>query len=309
MNRAVAFLDLLGFKNFMSMDKEGAIRLIWNYELIIGTKLISVQKDPVSSYEKNLKVLAEARSADHFDYFLPFSDSLIIIAKNSDIEIFLKQIGSFLIEAFLLTAREYRNENQPTVVKMMHIIANENGQFTKQEVEEYWFPTLFRGGISFGDVESLEQCAIVSGKPSKSYGIAGSALIDAVQLETKVENPGVILHESICSKISDDNFKNKYILVENGLCQLLWPALHYIEGNSPETELLKFNDLFTPVVFLWKTYSHLRCAELYFNLLRLIVKSTSRFFKDLLSEEQIKFTIQGIINRLGIAYKSAELFQ
>jgi len=92
MIRAVAYLDLLGFKDFMSRDKEGAIRLIWNYEIIIGNKLIADGIHPVASYAGPLQKVAEKRSADKFDYFLPFSDSLAIVSKDSNVEIFLKQV-------------------------------------------------------------------------------------------------------------------------------------------------------------------------------------------------------------------------
>jgi len=307
MERIVAFLDLLGFKEFMSQDKEGAIRLLWNYETILAVKKIEDNIYPVASYKKELQKLAEKRSASSFEYFLPFSDSIIITSLETTPDLFLKQIGSFILETFLFTGREYKNKEYPTIVETTHIIDKGGGKFDKKIVKEQWFPTLFRGGVAFGDVEILEKCAVISGKAKKSYCVAGSAVIEAVTLEKKDRAPGLVFGESFYQKIDSDDIKNRYVCKENGYYKLLWPALHFIEENKPEGELEKFRDIFIPAVNLWKTYSHLSSADLYFNFLKLIIKSTFSFFKGKIKEEKIDLMINDQIARVGIEYKRFEL--
>lgn len=309
MERIVAFLDLLGFKEFMSQDKEGAIRLLWNYETILASKEIEDKIHPVESYQKELQKLAEKRSASSFEYFLPFSDSLIITSREEVADVFLKQLGDFILATFLFTTREYTKEGHPTIVDVTHIIDKGGGIFEKKVVKEQWFPTLFRGGISFGDAEVLEVGAIISKKVKESYCVAGCAVIEAVDLEKETRTPGLIFKDSVYKKIKDGDVKNRYVYKKGEYFELLWPALHFIEENKPEGELQKFSDIFVPAVNLWKAYSHLSCSDLYFNFLKLIIKSTYLFFKDKIGEESITVMIKGQIAATKIEYKTSELLR
>jgi len=305
--RFVVFLDLLGFATFMSHDKEGAIRLLWNYETILATKKIEDNLHPVTSYEQSLQSLAEKRSINSFEYFLPFSDSLIVTSTAEEADVFLKQIGSFILDSFLFTARAYKAGGEATTVDMTHLVDEGNGSFRKIIVKEQWFPVLFRGGMTYGDAEVLEKTALYSGKAGSSYCVAGGAMIDAVILEKKYEGPGLVFNEFVYKKIRDKDFIARYVGTHDHAYELFWPGLYFIDGNNATTEKLKFAELFIPAVNLWKLYSHLECSPKYFYFIKLVIRSTFAFFKERLKEAEIEEMVRHYIVKEGIQAKVNEL--
>lgn len=97
MSKVVAFLDILGFGNHTNANVEEALELLSNYETIVSQKINDKNINPPESYEDDgLKELAKQRMVDSFEYFLPFSDSLII--QSSVPNVFLPQVSRFLLD-------------------------------------------------------------------------------------------------------------------------------------------------------------------------------------------------------------------
>ncbi len=124
-------MDLLGFSNYTQTDTNSALILLENQQLILNQKIADNKIHPEDSYhDEEEKLLAERCLIDSFEYFLPFSDSVFIIATSPDK--FVKQLSCFLLECFRLTADSYSNpedEKNPTEI-------NNKGKVKIEKIKE-----------------------------------------------------------------------------------------------------------------------------------------------------------------------------
>ena len=162
---AFAFLDLLGFSEYIKSYLSGAARLLESQRQILHVKL----RDTEWYKSKNSEIsnLGRDHLVSSFKNFLPFSDSLFITSETPDL--FVRQLGHFLIDAFLFTGHAYSNPEHPRTPTKMNIRVI--GGTSTQTEEHYWYPVLWLGGMSFGRVDILETAALKQGQP---FGAASS---------------------------------------------------------------------------------------------------------------------------------------
>lgn len=223
MEQSVAFLDLLAFSNHVRENTQDAFMAFTTYRTILETKLTDDFRHPSESYSNPiLQELASKNSVNSFDYFLPFSDSVFIASNNQNI--FLKQLGSFVLHCFMFTSRQYENPEDkvnPTKVTISSIDKDENGEIVTNKVESNWYPTLFRGGIALGEAIPIELMGIIKNKPEKIANLAGKAIVKAVGLESKIKGPRIVFEKDFYEKL---NTETKIYTVETeikGLYELL----------------------------------------------------------------------------------------
>ena len=306
-NMAVAYLDLLGFKNYTNGDPAGALMLLDNYQIVLKSKLIDDSLMPAKKYPtKNLQKLAAKGSISSFDTILPFSDSMFFTSNN--LTDFIAQLSTFLIESFLFVAQEYvRPTDQSNPTKVITSVNSSVGMITS---EENWFPPLFRGGVSYGEVfTSMTAHNKVEGVwHFNSPLLSGKAVSNAVILEGSGKGPRVYCDKNFRAAVGKKKV-NKYIveLQKGELFEILWPAFIYIESNENETELQEFDKLFVPAVRLWKAYNHKEYGSHYYEFMRLIIKSTLVYFSDKNYQTQAENYISKVLEREGISDKINDL--
>jgi hypothetical protein len=100
----------------------------------------------------------------------------------------------------LLTSSAFQrpeDPDNPSKVAVKEFGIGETGKLTRSQTSKNWFPVLFRGGIAFGSCFSLEINSINNHEATKLPILVGRAVVEAVQLETRIRRKGPTL---ICSQ-------------------------------------------------------------------------------------------------------------
>lgn len=258
MARAVAFIDLLGFKNLLINDDiQTVISLFENYNTVLTANV--------------------GYTAVGFESFLPMSDSIVLTAVDPNK--LTPILSRFLIDCFLFTAGAYQNVRQgqnPTEVSVPIVSASGVTENT-----EKWPPTIFRGGCGYGEVVVTTQQAVEGSNPVKRTNIAGRAFLNAVQLEQRgLKGPRVLIDESFKTALGMD-FRRYVLRSEIEDCdELLWPGFFFEPNVNPNIGLNSVHELFSPAAVLYGYFKHFSFRSHYLELLKLIVRSTLRFFED-----------------------------
>jgi len=285
---SVAFIDLLGFKYFVNKDLLGALSLIENTHETLKESIIDENIHPASTYsDPGLKALAEKSFVDSFNIFLPFSDSIIILSENPNK--FICQLSNFIYKCFHLTSHIY-----PTAKE------GKNGEIEVTDNIEHWFPTLFRGGISFGKVNLFESPMVIEGKVNALPNVVGIPYIKAIKLEQSGKGPRLFCDDSFVSQLSMEN-KRFIVPVNNNeskeqTYEILWPAFRYIEGNPPQVEANDFSEYYLPAVALANHYKDAETVEHYHQFKILLIRSTLVYFRAIGFEQIGRDTINRFVN-------------
>lgn len=282
-NNIVAYIDLLAFSNHLIGNTTEALMIMNNYNTILSQKIIDDKLYPPKSYCTELQYLAKNKSIDSFDYFLPFSDSVFLM--SNDCSSFIKQLGNFVLESFLLTSRFYeapKNPANPEKGESLNFSIDSNQELKVETGSCDYYPTLFRGGLAYGESFPIELKSIIGKAPSMSKVITGKAVVEAVKLESVVKGPRLVFPNNVYKELDDDAKDYCRELPEdNKLYEILWPAMIYINQNNEfenENEFNKFNELIVPVYNLWKAYKDTQYSIHYFKFIELIIASTIQFF-------------------------------
>jgi hypothetical protein len=302
MDKICTYLDLLGFSNYMNTNFEDAMLLVENYQNILQMGF-SVEDDEFSS----------------FSDFLPFSDSIFILSTKEEANTFIKDISHFLINCFLFTAHAYTypiDKKNPTLVEIQNIGYNiEKKDIEVKKIEKNWYPTIFKGGVSFGDVETFSQKGLHDKIFFDQRNVAGKGIVSSVAMEKLGRGPRLFTDNTFVSLLTNKN-RNKYLLGHDNISEILWPIEVFLEGNSVEHELLNnFDKLMNPAISLWRAYEKTPVGEIYFNLLKLITLSAKRysilndkndyfieFLKDYLDRNQILYFYDSLIDAASFNY-------
>jgi hypothetical protein len=294
----VAYLDILGFKNYTLIDPAGAAQLLLNYHDIINTKLADMAQFPAENYpDPGLQNLALDGEVGSFETFLPFSDSVFVISGQPDL--LIRQISRFLIDSFLLTSNAFAHPKNPTNLTTVTVTELSLQGVTGRH-DEHWFPLLFRGGISFGVVLLPKVTAIVQGCKIPITNLAGCAVVNAVSLEKAGKGPRLFCREDFYNLLSaqSHNFMGE---INDHYYELLWPAFVYHETGQPHIEINHFTDLFLPAANLWLASRQQPEVEPHYReFLKLIVRSTQKWFTLRNSLEMANQHIEEKIVRFGL---------
>lgn len=100
--KAVAYLDILGFSNAVTQSIEDAIMCLSSFNTILETKIRDLHTNPLSSYDPRLQDLVRRTSIDSFEEFIPFSDSVFVTSQSGSS--FVLQLGDFALKSFMFTS-------------------------------------------------------------------------------------------------------------------------------------------------------------------------------------------------------------
>lgn len=278
--KVVAYIDLLAFSQRVRENTADALKAMECYSTILGITASDDEQHPPSSYSGGLREVAKNNSLDSVEYMLPFSDSIFLM--GTDCGDFIRQLGSFVKKCFAFTSHFYETPEDsscPEKITFTNFSKGENGiEKTKECHKEY--PTLFRGGLSYGEAYPCDVPSKENGEKRRQKILVGKAVVEAVSLEQKVKGPRLIFGQLLYDNLDDDT-KNCYCrsLPEGkNLYEILWPALSYIKANGYEREWSNFWEIFHPAVNLWLAYNHTPYSSHYFNFVELIVASTIHFY-------------------------------
>ncbi len=218
MSKCVAFLDLLGFSSFVTSEGvDVASSLLESLNVVASFAIYETRKNPANSYEnKTLQDIAAKNQLNSFENFLALSDSVFIV--SSDANLFIEQLSSFLYSCYL-----YNSAYFPC----------------KKHCIEVHYPTLFRGGIAFGEVKHQNMLCISNNDVGKSYNVLGKAVVQAVNLEKNfkcnVAGAKIFVSEDFYNEL-DGEHKKFIFNDENGDRFLLWPAFMVNKGYDADIE-------------------------------------------------------------------------
>jgi len=300
--QVVAFLDLLAFSNHVRENTKDALMAFTTYMTILETKITDDLIHPSPSYSNQiLQDLATRHSVNSFNHFLPFSDSVFISSDNPNL--FLKQLGSFVLNCFMFTSSQYQHPNDPSNPTKVIINLTDN-----TTLEETWYPTLFRGGIAIGEVIPIELMGIVKNSPQKIVNLTGKAVVSAVGLESKIKGPRIVFEKDLFDKLDEQTQIYTAETEVKGLYELLWTGFKYITENG-QTEVNSFYELFVPAVNLWKAYNHTPFSEHYFKFLELVVTGTLKVFDANGHKDFVVKNVKELIKSQGLEHKTKELLK
>jgi len=300
-NNVCAYLDVLGFKSYILKDLRGALDLLNDPQSIIFSESIERRIHPPESYtDATLRSLAERRVLGSFDYYLPFSDSIFIQSSNPDL--FVAQISTFLLRTFWVKSCVFdvpESREEPSRVTML-CLDREEGKISTRETA-YWFPGLFRGGISFGECVPVQINSLVNSEMRPITNLVGKAVVEAVEIVEgsaevpRLKGPRLICSQSFYEALSDKH--ERYVVKVDKGYEVLWPAFAFIEGNDVKLELInQFGSLFRPAVNLWKAYNHLDVGIHYYTFLKLVVRSALHYFS--FNHENLRLAQEHITTKL-----------
>ncbi len=281
--KIVAFIDLLGFKNYTDYNIATAHNLlVSNVSFIIEERIRDNESHPPSSYSnKNTRKLSEKNLLTSFEYLLPISDSFFIISPESKADIFVEQLSSFLIKLFYLNMNAYNKNNNEnaTEVNVKHYYLNKNG-INSRNVKEFWPPVFFRGGISFGEIILEENFVCIKNyKKNNTVNFVGSAVVSAVELEKIGEKgPRIFCDKNFYCKLSTEK-KDKYcVKIKDSIYEILWPIAMFIDENGNKTECnSKFDEILEASYKLWKSFNHRSFGVHYWEFMKLVIKSIIKY--------------------------------
>lgn len=104
-NKAVAYIDLLGFSNCVQNNPDEAVMMLSHFNTILSTLTFERNVHPSSGYVLALQSLARRSSNESFEHFIPFSDAVFVAGSNcSD---FILQLGHFVYSSFMFNAHVF----------------------------------------------------------------------------------------------------------------------------------------------------------------------------------------------------------
>lgn len=174
-NRVIAYLDLLGFSNNTNLSSGYAADSIIDCNVVLkekyyDEKMLLKKNKIIDDFSRNHLITS-------FEDYLPFSDSAFITSDKP--EIFIQQISNFLISCFKMNSDEYKkpiNKIEPRIVIATHFFVN-NQKVVSEKVEEYWFPLIFRGGVSYGRVIRMDVHSIQNYELKEFFNLSGDPVI------------------------------------------------------------------------------------------------------------------------------------
>lgn len=279
MKKAVAYIDLLGFSKLVEQSLDDAVVVISNANTILSQQIFEKKIHPSSGYPDEIKEYAKDTSVESIEDYLPFSDSVFLTSSNCDD--FVMQLGSFVRKCYTLTASHYirpKDPLDPTKESIPNVIANDDGSCSLSEIDSHLYPALFRGGISYGEVENLTPMGIVGGKEQKMNTLAGEAVVKAVRLEesVRVKGPRLVFDNSLYGQLSEKTKNYCRQLPEcPDLYELLWPMTSYINTNPYTGDFTDFYELFNSAYNLWIPHKDNPDVGLhYIRFMEIIIVST-----------------------------------
>lgn len=296
MCRVVAFIDLLGFSHYVRTDPRGAADLLENMHAVLSTRM----SDAAATASGRYSGTASSRLLTACDYFVPMSDSVFIIA--DDANLLMEQLSTFLMSCFQVTSHAFAYPevvDDPTRVTERVIGMSGNGPVVVDEVRR-WYPVLFRGGIASGSVKTGLMQAIASRNTIQVPNLLGSAVVEAVALESSGKGPRLFAGKSYIDSLDEAHrrYTHRSQTKDGNDCfEILWPAYKFNATNDPEIEVNEICEPLLAAVRLAAALEGKDVANHYQEFVKLLVRSGLRYAQEhgvlVLMWERIQSTIAG----------------
>ena len=283
MNKAVVYMDILGFSNAVMSSVEEAILTLSSFNTILHSGIIEKRLHPSTNADPRIRDLAKRTSIECFEEFIPFSDSVFATSQSCDD--FIMQLGHFALGSFKFTSHIYRDTKSPDDPTLTYSLGLgiENGQPCVVKTPIHQPPVLFRAGLAYGDVQKLKPLALVDGISKTIDTLAGEAVVRAAKLETiGIKGPRFVFKQDLYGQLSDDVKCYCRIAPEQcDLYEVLWPAMGFTTENASWQEFDNFTELFEPAYNLWYPFKHAnneKVAIHYCKFIELIIASTIKIY-------------------------------
>lgn len=276
-----AYIDILGFRNYINENQRGAIMLLQNYQ----TQLQFLKDFPNDDYTAPYR-------KDSFKYLIPFSDSIFFYSEQPSE--FVVQLSDFVNGSFSFTSDAFSNPEDPEHPENVTEkgVIWENGKAVVKNFPEKWFPLLFRGGIGFGDARVMELNCIHDSAMRKTPFVFGNSVIEAVKMETvkvngeNIKGPRILCTKEFHNQLNEHARKIVHLAFDKPeYYEVNWTAVHYLMTDDPNelfVNQLLMNDfylhMFVPASSLWKAYRTTTNELHYRNFLKLILKGVQHYF-------------------------------
>lgn len=270
-NKCIAFLDILGFSDCIVKNKNAAYaaNILFTTKHVLKTKIIDSKKHYEDNDDIEKLVLRDAVTS--FERMIPISDSIFIT--SNDPNVFIKQISSFLLECFSNDAENYSyytKDNNGDVIKK-GFGSDWDSIYTKDK----WYPILFRGGISYGEVLYEDIISIYDSNPIITPNIVGKSVVAAVSLEEnegKGNGPKLFIDDAFYEQLNDEN--KLFVKTEpNGTKHVLWPGFKYSSIYDLKNEYDKFEKILQYSIFLLKMYEKESFKNKYIDFVKIVIDS------------------------------------
>jgi len=314
--KVVAFIDLLGFKNYVTKgDPTFAYMLLNDFHSQIITRMSDSSLPKAIIKGANAKVirfLEEANGIDSFEEFHPFSDSVFLASTDPDR--FVLQLSTLLVDSFMLTADAFDREigpDQITRLQVRYPVIDAEGKVRIEEETEVRYPILLRGGVVFDDAKVAHIPGLTLGKPMKNATLVGPGVIKAYGIEQlHIKGPRIICDENFARQVNRREAKILLNPTSNkNYFDMLWPAAQYFDAGPEADVQAKTRELFRRASNLWKAFSHLEFGIHYYNFLKLVTISTRKYFKGTHFEGVIDTTLNEEIVKNSLTLYKADLMQ
>jgi len=302
-NKAVAFIDLLGFSSCVQRDVDEAVLMLSYFNSVLQELNFERAVHPSKTYDNSLQSLARRNSNESFEHFLPFSDSVFVASSNcSD---FILQLGSFVRKAFLFNAYKFAHpikESDPLISQQIEFDLSNLNDVITHRVPMREPVILFRGGIAYGNVIETKPDGLFANQLISCNNMMGEAMVRAVRMEeSKIKGPRILFDNSVYEKLnSDAKIYCRVVPEDTELFEILWPALGFILENrdSFTQEMNHFYEIFTPAYNLWKYWRDNEHVSVHYErFLELTVASVIQIYKYMGEEDFITDTIKGVLNK------------
>lgn len=289
--KCIAYLDVLGFTDYTTgnniqgqeesdRNAEFAANVLRGANLILNKKIVESRIHPVDGYDENLKYLAKRGALDSFEKLLALSDGMFITSSEDSANDFIEQLSSYLSSCYLFSANSYlypENPDSPEDVTydIIHIAPDQSGYTSTLDTRKD-YPILFRGGISFDEVEYNHSFWISDGATKKQENIVGKGVVQAVGLERSGKGPKLYIDDTFYRCLND---KNRALTASenDGTKYFLWPAYSFIAENSLEVEfdndILIFLQSATNLYKAYKTSKPPSVSAQYFEFVKMSILS------------------------------------
>ncbi len=295
--RAVAFLDLLGFSSFCDTDSCAAIGALEDYQSILDSKIRDEKSHPVSGISDPAQQnLAQNTGVSSFGSFLPFSDSFVILSDQPGLMVV--QLSNFLVDSFLFCGHAFTGSEDPVnperqKVTFLELDKSKKPALANKEVN--WFPVLFRGALAWGEAHEIELSGISKGERSSNRAVSGPALVEAVGREKAGAGPRLFCGQDFLNHLP--SHMKQYVVAHETGFEVLWPAISFSSKKISAISVVHaLQELLSPAFVLLRAKRGQAIEHHYFEFIRLLGRSAALVLEKEYQSERLPEVEKAIAN-------------
>jgi hypothetical protein len=314
--KVVAFIDLLGFKNYiLKGNPTSAYTLLNDFHSQLSTRIADshLPRETVRRANEDLLGFLEmSHGVDSFEEFHPFSDSTFIASTHPDR--FVLQLSTLLVDAFMYTGDAFDQEadaDNITNVEVAFPAIDAEGHVEIHREKETRYPILLRGGIVLGDAVVAHIQGISQGNVMRNATLVGEGVIKAYELEQlHVKGPRMICDEAFAQRVQLREARRLVRRMWEGKhYEILWPSAHYFSATTEADIRARICTFVRRAANLWKAFSRFEFGVHYYCFLKLVIQSTLHAFRGTAWEQLAAVTLREEIARCSLTLHANDLIR